>query len=104
MDVTDKAVQERHMFGFLKRLVRLVTAFDSQAEPVRLGLHDSATPTSRTSRRRPFDPPRDPDVSVSVPKWRRPSDRSSAAAVNEPDESESLSAIGSDSLGKRSLY
>ena len=91
------------MFGFLKRLMRLVTAFISKAEPARLGLHDSATPTSRASRPRPFDPPRYPDVSVGVPKWRRPSDRSSAAAVNEPDESANLSAIGADSRSKPSL-
>jgi hypothetical protein len=78
------------MFGWLKRLIqRLLSYWAAKPQPV-----EPFSPGSHSGGRGPRQPPRDPDSRVREPKPRRPSGNSAAVAVEEPDERETVTAVG----------
>lgn len=55
------------------------------------------------NRHRPFSPPDDPYASVREPLRRSPGGRSSAIALEEPEPSRRLGAVGTTKTGRRNL-
>ena len=93
--------QGMYMLRWLKALVDWV--FSRRSSLTLLSLQaPNAGEASRGGRRR-LDPPQgpsDPDSRVRAPRWHGPKGRSASIAVAEPDDDESVVAIGGhDSAG-----
>jgi hypothetical protein len=92
--------QRMYMWRWLKALVDWV--FSRRSSLTLLSLQaPNAGEASRGGRRRPDPPqgPSDPDSRVRAPRWHGPKGRSASIAVAEPDDDESVVAIGGHDSG-----
>ena len=89
-----------YMLRWLKSFVDWV--FSRRSSLTLLSLQAAnAGEASRGGRRRPDPPqdPSDPDSRVRAPRWHGPKGRSASIAVAEPDDDESVVAIGAHDSG-----
>ena len=78
------------MFSWLVRFLRwLLSLFARKRQPA-----EPMTPGLLPGARGPYKPPRAPSSGVRHPTTHRPSGKSATAAVEEPEDDESLMAVG----------
>ena len=90
-----------HLWRWLKAVAKWF--FSDRPSLTQLSLQPPDASGASRKGRRGFDPPRgpyNPDSWVRAPKWHGPTGRSTAVAVDEPDDGEAAVAIGAQNFGR----
>ena len=90
-----------HLWRWLKAVAKWF--FSDRPSLIQLSLQPPDASGASRKGRRGFDPPRgphNPDSWVRAPKWHGPTGRSTAVAVDEPDDGEAAVAIGAQNFGR----
>ena len=90
-----------HLWRWLKAVAKWF--FSDRPSFIQLSLQPPDASGASRKGRRGFDPPRgpyNPDSWVRAPKWHGPTGRSTAVAVDEPDDGEAAVAIGAQNFGR----